>query len=436
MRVDAKSGEAVSIITRNAALGERVLAWPSFLPDGRHFLYSRLSSVGANSGVFVGSIDAKPGDQSLKRLVATPLASQFVASPDGNGTLLFQCEATLWAQNFDTSRLELTGEPWRVAEHVGSTRAFGFFGSSSAGALVHRSAPAQIGQPAWFDRHGRRLASVGQPFDQEGEFPRLSPDGTRLAMARFEAENVDVWVHDLARDVNQRITFDPALDERPIWSPDGNRIAFSSGRAGHYDLYEIGAGGEGAEELLYSSNENKFATSWSADGRFLLFSIEAGSPNQGIWALPMQGTGKHAPVPLMHTRTSEKEGVFSPDSRLIAYESNESGTFEVYVQPFSLPPGSSEGGARVLLSRGGGTTPHWRADGKEIFYRAPDGMLMSVALPTTGALRPGTPRGLFHLASEWWDAAGDGERFLVGVPIEQPVPPFTVVLNWQAELKR
>ncbi len=432
MRLEANSGNAVPFITRDTARDERAVGWPTFLPDGRHFLYSRLSSVAENSGVFVASLDAKPGEQSLKRLVETPFASQFVASPDGNGTVLFQRETTLWAQSFDTSRLELTGEPERVAEHDGSFRAFGFFASSSTGALVHRSAPVHIGQLTWFDRRGRRLASVGQPSN---ESPQISPDGTRFAVSKFEGDNVDVWVRDLARDVSQRITFDPAIDEAPIWSPDGKRIAFSSSRAGHYDLYQIGAGGEGREDLLYSSNENKFATSWSADGRFLLYGTEPGSADQGIWVLPMKGTGKHTPFPLIHTRANERAGVLSPDSRWIAYVSNESGTAEVYLQPFSLPPAISDGGPKVLLSRGGGMAPHWRADGKEIFYQALNGTLMSVAVTTVGALRPGVPLSLFHLAGKW-DAAGAGDRFLVSVPVEPDVPPFTVVLNWQEESKK
>ena len=293
-----------------------------------------------------------------------------------------------------------------------------------------------MGQLAWFDRLGKRLAEVGQPFDLWDISPEISPDGTKFAVTKFEGGNIDVWVHNLARDVTQRITFDPAIDQFPIWSPDGKRIVFSSSRAGHYDLYIIGANGEGREELLYASSENKIPTSWSADGRFILFDTEAGSAKSGIWVLPMEGTGKHTPAPLVHTRANERQGVFSPDSRWIAYESNASGKPDVYVQPFAFPPTRSEDGPRVLLSRGGGMVPHWRADGKELLYSAPDGTLMSAAMTTVGALHPGVPQSLFHLGGFWWDATADGNQFLVGVPVEQGVPPFTVVLNWQTEWKK
>src|SRR5258708_28221565 len=151
----------------------------------------------------------------------------------------------------------------------------------------------------------------------------MSPDGTRVAVTKFEGENVDVWAHDLGRDVSQRITFDPAIDAFPIWSPDGKRIAFSSSRAGHYDVYAIGANGEGHEELLYASSENKVPTSWSADGRFLLYTGEPGSASPGIWALPLEGTNKPTPVPLLNTRANARSGVCSPASRWIAYLSNE-----------------------------------------------------------------------------------------------------------------
>ncbi len=435
LRVEAKGGVPVAVTTRDRARGERVHVFPSFLPDGRHFLYSRQSSVVENTGVFIGSLDTKPEQQSLTRLIATPFAPQFVASQDGNGVVLFQRETTLWAQEFDANRLQLMGEPRRVAEHVGSSRAFGF-SAASRGALVHRNALTEVGQLTWFDRDGQRLAALGHPSDLWDISPQISPDGTRVALTKFEGANVDVWVHDLTRDVTQRITFDPAIDQLPIWSPDGKRIAFISSRAGHYDLYVIGANGQGREELLYASSENKIPTSWSADGRFLLYNTEAGSASPGIWVLPIEGTGEHKPIPLLNTGANERAGVFSPDSRWIAYVSNASGKAEVYIQAFSLPPTSSEGGPKVLLSRGGGFTPHWRADGKELFYRTLDGTLMSAAVTTVAALHPGVPQSLFHLGGPCWDATGDGNRFLVGLPVDQGVPPFTVVLNWQAEWKK
>jgi Tol biopolymer transport system component/DNA-binding winged helix-turn-helix (wHTH) protein len=439
MRVDGKNGKAVPLAQRDATRGERVLAWPTLLPDGRHFLYSRLSSVAANNGVFVGSLDSKPGEQSLKRLIETPFAAQFVRSKDGNGAVLFLRETTLWAQDFDASRQQLTGDPWQVAEHIGSSRAFGFFASSSSGALVHRIAPPANRRTAWFDRRGRQLSFVGQSYDLWDEPPRISPDGTRMALTQFDkAGNVDLWVHDFGRDVTQRITFDPAIDSTPVWSPDGTSIAFSSSRRGHYDLYRIGANGAGREELLYSSNENKIATSWSADGRFLLYSTPAGGVNQAIWILPMEGKNNPTPIPLMRTQSNEFSGTFSPDDRWIAYVSNETGIAEVYVRSFSAPStsGASPGEVKMLISRQGGRGPYWRADGRELFYIAPYDTLMSVAVTPGTNLRPSVPQPLFQARPAWFaSATSDGNRFLMAVPAEQiSSNGFTVILNWQSEL--
>jgi len=428
LRMDAKRDEATPVTTLKA--GERVHAFPSFLPDGRHFIYSRISSNPSNTGVFIGSLDDKPSEQSLTRMIATPIGAQFVAAQDGNGTILFQRESALWAQDFDASRLQLKGEPRLLAEHVGSTRAYGFF-AASKDTLVHRNGLLDV-QLTWFDRHGQPLAKVGKPADLFAIAPRISPDGTRIAVTVFGTESTDIWVHDIARGVLQRITSNPAIDQYPKWAPDGKRLVFSSSRTGHYDLYEIDADGGGREKLLYASNENKTATNWSPNGRFLLYSAPTGLGAEGIWALPLDASASPTPVVLTRTRAREREAVFSPDSRWIAFVSDESGTQEVYVRSFSLRPDSAEAGPKILISRDGGHMPHWRADGKEILYRSLGGALMSVAVTDLSLMRVGAPQTLFQMTGEWWDATADGSRFLVEVPVRQGVPPFTVVLNWQA----
>jgi Tol biopolymer transport system component len=442
MRVSANGGDPVALTSRDATRGERVHGGPTFLPDGHHFLYSRFSSALENNGVYLGSLDVKPEQQGLTPVLATPFGVQFVASPSANGTLLFlrdSTESALWAQDFDLSRFALIGEPTRVLPHVGHNPAFGFFGAS-ANALAYRNAPGEgIAEMAWFDRHGNRDASFGEPASLYSP-PVLSPDGSRVAMAKFEGGNVDVWVYDVVRNVNQRLTSDPALDDSPVWSQDGARLAFASSRAGHYDLYRIAASGEGREELLYASGENKLPTSWSPDGRYLLYGTHARETNGDIWLLPLDGAGQRTPVPLVHTRANEGGGKFSPDARWIAFVSDESGIAEVYVQPFVVPSasGDSPAGPKVLVSRKGGRRPQWRVDGKELFYTSPDGGLMSVTVAAGAALRPGIPQLLFRTPPLWFseaNATSDGMRFLVAVPVEQTtVQPFIVVLNWQAEL--
>jgi Tol biopolymer transport system component len=441
MRVAASGGDPVPVTVRDASRGERVHGGPSLLPDGRHFLYSRFSSVLENNGVYVGSLDVKPEQQALTQVLATPFGVQFLASPRGNGKLLFLREgpeSAVWSQEFDTSRLALIGEPALLLSHVGHNPAFGFF-AASADALLYRNAPGEAtAQMAWFDRHGDRGTSFGESAILYSQ-PVLSPDGSRVAMAKAAGGNVDVWVYDVLRNVNQRLTSDPALDDSPVWSQDGKRIAFASSRTGHYDLYQIAAGG-GTEQLLYASGENKFPTSWSPDGHYLLYRVQARETNGDIWVLQLDGRSMRAPVPLVHTRANEGGGAFSPDARWIAYVSDESGIAEVYVQPFLMPSASGDSPAepKVLVSRKGGHRPRWRADGMELFYSAPDGAVMSVAVTAGAAFRPRTPQFLFRTPSAWFseaNATSDGARFLVAVPMEQTTPePFTIVLNWRAEL--
>src|SRR6185437_7130598 len=229
-------------------------------------------------------------------------------------------------------------------------------------------------------------------------------------MTRSSADNTDLWVHDLSRDVTQRLTSDPAPDESPIWSPDGKKLVFSSSRGGHFDLYQTSSNGDGGQQLLYASSENKYPSSWSGDGRFILFSNEK---RDGIWVLSLEGAGNHTAVSFLRSQANERSGSvsLSTDSRWIAYVSDESGQPEVYVQRFSLPGSSSPGRPSVLISRSGGTRPQWRADGKEIFYRSADGILMSVPLTTSPVLRPGVPKRMFAI-DRLWEVTGEGNRFL------------------------
>jgi Tol biopolymer transport system component len=423
-RMDAKGGEAAPVTVRSNT--DRVHVLPDFLPDGRHFLYSRQSTIPDNAGVFIGSLDLKPREQSATRLIGTPIAARFVPSEEGGGAILFQRDTTLWAQKFDPSRFLLKGEPQVIAEHVGSGRAFGFFAASKT-TLVYRTALPLSKQMIWFDRAGKLQAAIGEPADL-WERPRLSPDGKRLAITRFTSDNTDVWIYDLARDVIQRATLDPSIDAYAVWSPDGKQLVFQSGRSGHHDLYQRAAQGNSQEKLLYSSNENKYATSWSHNGRFLLYT----GPGPSIWALPLEGPAK-APVRLTHTASHETDAAFSPDDHWIAFVSNESGSPEVYVEAFAPESNGSEN--KILISRAGGFEPHWRADGKEILYRSPGGSLTSVAVTSLNPVRLGVPHTLFHLAGESWDMTADATRFIVEAPVEQPVTPFTIELNWQARLK-
>jgi Tol biopolymer transport system component len=229
-----------------------------------------------------------------------------------------------------------------------------------------------------------------------------------------------------------RFTFDVADDRQTIWSPDGTRVVFSSDRKGNYDLYQKPANGSGSEEVLLQSADSKLPGSWSPDGRFILYHSDRN--NGDLMILPL--TGDRKPFPFLSTPFSEQEGVFSPDGKWVAYQSNESGRNEVYVRPFPGP------GGQWQVSTGGGTMPRWRADGKELYYLAPDDKLMAVAAVVQGAtFAPGAPEVLFqtHIAAgavkQQYDVARDG-RFLVNTEFEDTsTEPIHLLLNWKPPSK-
>jgi len=435
MRVSEKGGAAVPVTTMDSTRGEMSQGFPAMLPDGHRFIYSRFSSVAENNGVYVGSLDAQPDRQGLRQLVVTPYSTQFVPRPGGKGRLLFLRDAALWSQDFDTSQINVVGEPVRVAEQVGHSVGFGFFATSAGDHLVYRNLAGQLSQLAWFDRRGNRIGLVGEPMNIG--WLNLSPDGTRVALNSFDGIRTNLWVYDLAREERKRLTVDPASERSALWSADGKRLVFSSSRGGHYDLYQMAATGEGASQLLYASEDNKDATSCSPDGKFLVYETQGAATKRDVWILPLEA-GNRTAAPLLNTAANESSGAFSPAGRWFAYDSDDSGAYEVYIQEFSPAASAYLVGPRIQISRGGGFDPHWRADGKELFYVAPDRTITAVPIAPGAALRPGIPQRLFRDGDGWFgDPEGNGKRFLFAIPAEQTAaPPFTVVLNWQAELKK
>ncbi|HXQ26723.1 MAG TPA: protein kinase [Candidatus Acidoferrales bacterium] len=445
-RVSAGGGSASPLTTLDSSRGEIQHVFPSFLPDGRHFIYLRTSIKPENSGVYIGSLDAKPEEQDSKRLLATTYGTAFVPSSDpGTGQLLFMRDGTLMAQPFDIHRMELVGEPATVAEQVGFFIDFGFFSASTNGVLAYRTGGSgATSQVTWFDRQGKALGTVGEP-DYTTALS-LSPDGTQAAVSRRDSIgfNETLWLLDLSRGASTRFTFGPSFDIDPIWSPDGKRIVFDSNRSGVYDLYMKLASGVKDEELLLKSSENKRPTSWSRDGRFLLYTAsDTKTAREDLWVLPLEGDKK--PFPFLRTEFNNYAGQFSPDGHWVAYVSDESGHNEIYLRTFS--PGSSgtaaDAGGKWLISANGGSQPRWRRDGKELYYLAPDGRLMAVEIATNPVLRAGVPKALFQtpphaeiIRGYQWDVTPDGTRLLYLAPTKQGAAPFRVVLNWQAALKK
>jgi Tol biopolymer transport system component len=284
-----------------------------------------------------------------------------------------------------------------------------------------RAAPrgAIDGRLTWFDRKGNKLGTIGEP----GLYRTLtiSPDGKHVAVERTDpqTQNKDIWVLDVASGAATRFTSDPGWDAFPTWSPDSRRIVFTSNRGGGvYNLYQKASIGEGNEELLYQSKEGKGPNSWSPDGKFLIY-YSLGQPTH-LRLLAVDGPADRQPIPLIDPRFSSVTGRFSPDGHWIAYSSNESGKNEISVRPFDAATGTA--GSPTVVTQGGGTTPLWSGDGKELFYIAPGGTATAIEVNTGAIFQSSGPKPLFKVPSGllFWDVSpsnsGDGTRFLMPVP--------------------
>ena len=440
-RVPASGGVPVPITELHPSRRETAHFGLSFLADGRHFVYNRTSIGEPKGGIYLGSVDAKPEQQSSKPLVASNWQPGYAPSADpSTGYLLFIREGTLMTQPFDNRRLELKGQAVPVAEQVrdngGGRGGYGAFSASDNQVLVFQQTGAV--QLTWYGREGQVLGTVGEPGDYKRlqDALALSPDGAWLAVSKASYPGANIWLLDLTRGgASTRVTFGSAIDDDPVWSPDGRRIIFASNRDGPYDLYQKLANGAKDEEVLLKSSEDKQATSWSRDGRFLLYTALHPRTKSDLWLLPLEGDRK--PVPFLITEFNEREARFSPDGHLVAYTSDESGQDEVYVRSFSMSSTGTavEAGGKWHISNGFGLQPHWRGDGRELYYRTLGGVLVAVEIASKPAFRAGKPQRLWALPLGSWDSAADGKRFLK-LAIKGGPQPYTVMLNWQAGLKK
>ena len=315
--------------------------------------------------------------------------------------------------------------------------------ASATGTIAYRvGGAAGLRQLVWFDRGGRQLGSVGAVDPNTLTTPERSPNGQFIAVDRRPGANRDVWLIELSRGVLTRFTFDAAADATPKWSADGQRIFFASNRKGTFDLFQKSVAPEGREELLYESTHNKVPMDVSPDGQFLLY--RDNNPDSGfdLWALPIREP--HTPFPIATTSFNENEGQFSPDGKWIAYRSNESGQFEIYVQPFPGP------GNKLLVSTNGGAQPRWRSDGSELFYIAMDGRLTVVPVrrpPGGGTFEVGAPVPLFPtripggavqgIYKQQYLVSADGQRFLINTLVDEDrISPISLIVNWKPPASR
>jgi serine/threonine-protein kinase len=438
----ASSGGAPALVTKpDRAKGERHLL-PSVLPGGDALLLTTTSSEEwEKANLVLHSI--RSGEQRV--LLQGGSDARYVDT----GHLVYMRAGTLMAVPFDARSQRVTGAAVGLIDEVmhginapnsGDETGAGQFALSRSGTLVYAVGgigPLRQRSLFWVDRKG-----VAQPFAAPPAphfSPRVSPDGRRVAVAmrRGASRITDVWVYEAPRGTASRLTFEGGGG--PVWSPDGKRIVYGSG-----SLFVISAGGSGRPERLLTSEYVQGPSSWASATNTIAFVQPTGPDGRsGIWALRMDG--ERRPELFLESRFALTHPDFSPDGRFIAYVSNESGTAEVYVQPYPGP------GEKVRISTAGGTEPIWTANGRELLYRAftpSASAFLSAKILSFAPFRADTPRVLFEARPgdydstgplRGWDASGDGERFLLVKPItpmEEPVRSLRVVLNWASELKR
>jgi eukaryotic-like serine/threonine-protein kinase len=437
-RVSANGGTVSSVTIVDTARGEGGHHAPTFLPDGHHFLYYIYNPDPAKTGVYLSSLEGGTSKQLLI-VNASPVGVALNPADQSQGYLTFERQGALLAQSFDFSSNQLTGNPVRIVEHVSGARP-SRYSLASNGVLILQEGKKADEQLTWFDRRGKQLGTVGPA----GSYykPRLSPDGQRLTVGRPNPRSGDdIHLFDLAGGAGTPFTFDPSHDEFPIWSPDGRRIVWVSWREGTANMFQKAASGAGQEELLLRTAYRKRVFDWSADGRFILYHELNPQTSFDLWVLPMEG--ERTPWPWLNTPAAEGTATFSPDGKWIAYQADESGRNEIYLQAFV--PGAPAAGGKRQLSTGGGTAPYWQRGGRELYYLSAEGKLMAVEITPGAELKAGTPQELFApsgyrvdgVAQRGYTVTGDGQRFLFVTSAEDAsVPPFTVVLNWMAEAKK
>ncbi len=429
-KVSEAGGTVVQVSTLDTSRKEDTHRFPCFLPGGKHFLYFSRSSSTELTGVYFTSIDGKEN-----KLLLVSKSSVAYAAP---GYLLFLRDKALMAQPFDASNGEFKGDAFPIAQDIASnTRSNSYFSVSENGVLCYVTGGfSGERQLIWFNRDGKSPVKIGTA-GTIGDFA-LSPDEKRVVFRRIDNQtgNNDLWILDIIRKTESRFTFKPALDDDPVWSPDGNSIIFDSNPEGVPNPFQKVASGAGAEQRLLKSNVSTVPYDWTSDGKYILLRQENVATKVDLIALPMFGDKK--PFPVVQTEAQEDLGRFSPDGRWVAYMSDESGKNEVYIQAFPV----SEGKWQVSVNGGG--SPVWAKSGKEIFYLAPDKKLMAVDITLKqNSVEQGIPKPLFDTFVDSYDAPNryavsrDGKRFLVNSSADSDsTKPITVVLNWTVEFKK
>jgi eukaryotic-like serine/threonine-protein kinase len=430
-RLPSAGGTPRPVTKLNDSRHETSHTWPQFLPDGRHFLFYAVSGDPENSATYAAALDG-----GEPKLILRGGSNAVYAPP---GYLLFARQGTLIAQRFDAGALRLTGDAVPLAEHVAVSPVvfLPIFSVSENGILTYTEAAAGgYSRLLWFDRSGRQIAETGSP-DNYDEV-RISPEGGKLATTVSSVPANDIWVFDLARGTKTRLTFTSSFNVQPAWSPDEKTIAFLSLRSGIAHIYEKAADGTGKTMPLFVDDARENLPLFSSDGRYLIFRRTAMTPgsHSEIWALPLSGDRKAFPV-VQNQQFDVVGPALSPDGKWLAYESPESGQPQVYVVPFF------HRGRRWQVSPSGGTKPHWRGDGHELFYMSLDNRITSAEIAERGAsLVIGNVHALFQANPNTsltlsYDVTADGKKFvIVSQAAPQATELVTLVVNWPALLNK
>jgi len=437
-RVSAAGGMPEVLTRPDRAQGEADHLWPEILPGGRAVLFTITSQTGGLETALVAARDLRTGMQKV--LLRGGSHGHYVAS----GHLVYVAAGTLRAIPFDPDRLETHGTAVTVLPRLAVTgNGAGDFAVAADGTLVHVDAPGNFAANArtlvWVDRSGKEEPVAAPP--RAYEHPRLSPDGTRVALFSGDQEN-DIWTWDLGRATLTRLTLDPGQDNFPLWTPDGRRIIFSSNRGlGQPNLWWQAADGTGAAERLTTSSHAQFLTGITPDGTAAVYNETTATMGRDLLQVALDGT--HRVTPVLQTKFDERNGIVSPDGRWLAYESDSSGAFDVYVRPFP-----NVGGGQWQVSTAGGKQPLWARSGKELFYLGADGALLRVPVEARGGTwHAGSPmkllEGRYYTGTgsgRAYDVSPDGQRFLMikapGTNASAAAPALIVVQHWDEELKR
>ena len=428
-RISAAGGTPVEITNLDPARAETSHRWPAFLPDQRHFLFlgANFSGEFDKNAIFVGCLDS-----SEKHLVVPASSNAAYAEP---GYLFYIRNNALVAQRFDLRTFAVTGEPHTISDKVQYTPTtdLAVFTAGGKGTLVLQTG-AGIGtsQLLWFNRNGKQLGSAG-PLGLIGN-GALSPDGRRVVFDQMERDGShwDVWTHDLDSDANTRLTFGPGLNQLPVWSPDGKQVLYAAIRKGSWGLRIKNADGSGSERPVGDVTTTIMGPwDWSRSGNVLFWK------NGELWYLPSSDAQA---MPLIRENWIMRNAQLSPDGKWMAYSSNESGNWEIYVTSFPRVDNKWQ------ISRGGGKEPRWRRDGKELFFLSAEGKMIAVPIKATANFEAGSPQTLFQthirqsisaLDRVSYDVSADGQKFLIDTKVDEPnALPLSIILNWTSELEK